>query len=229
MSMFSRLLATTAAAALLVGSSAQAAVLTGALTADNEFNAYISTSDAVLGTLVATGADWTTAYNFTTNLEAGQTYYLHVVANNWYGQSNMGGGNPDAFLGSFSLSGLTHAFSNGLQTLNTDTVNWRVDPHAFQALNNITDWVAPTGTPDVWANNSDTNSIWYQNHGGPIAGVSPSADWIWSHNDPGGEALFSTTISAVAVPEPTTWGLMIIGFGGIGAVIRHRRRQTALA
>jgi hypothetical protein len=35
--------------------------------------------------------------------------------------------------------------------------------------------------------------------------------------------------SAAAVPEPATWGLMIVGFGGIGAVIRNNRRRQALA
>ena len=32
----------------------------------------------------------------------------------------------------------------------------------------------------------------------------------------------------VAVPEPATWGLMLVGFGGLGAVMR-RRRAMALA
>lgn len=30
-----------------------------------------------------------------------------------------------------------------------------------------------------------------------------------------------------AVPEPSTWAMMIMGFGAIGAVIRHRRRALA--
>lgn len=30
-----------------------------------------------------------------------------------------------------------------------------------------------------------------------------------------------------AVPEPAAWALMILGFGGVGAMLRHRRRQTA--
>jgi PEP-CTERM motif len=34
-------------------------------------------------------------------------------------------------------------------------------------------------------------------------------------------------LSSLAVPEPATWGLMIVGFGGIGAVIRSRRRIGA--
>lgn len=32
-----------------------------------------------------------------------------------------------------------------------------------------------------------------------------------------------------AVPEPGTWALMIIGFGGTGAMLRNRRRTLALA
>jgi len=32
------------------------------------------------------------------------------------------------------------------------------------------------------------------------------------------------SISAAAVPEPATWGLMLLGFGGLGAVLRSRRR-----
>jgi len=37
------------------------------------------------------------------------------------------------------------------------------------------------------------------------------------------------TIVTAAVPEPASWTLMILGFGGVGAVLRHRRRQAALA
>lgn len=32
---------------------------------------------------------------------------------------------------------------------------------------------------------------------------------------------------AVAVPEPATWGMMILGFAGMGAMIRRRRRPAA--
>lgn len=31
------------------------------------------------------------------------------------------------------------------------------------------------------------------------------------------------------VPEPTTWGLMILGFGGMGAVLRRRRNDAVIA
>jgi hypothetical protein len=32
------------------------------------------------------------------------------------------------------------------------------------------------------------------------------------------------TISALGVPEPATWGLMLVGFGGLGAALRRRAR-----
>lgn len=35
--------------------------------------------------------------------------------------------------------------------------------------------------------------------------------------------------SFAAVPEPATWGLMIVGFGGIGAMVRNNRRRSATA
>jgi hypothetical protein len=38
----------------------------------------------------------------------------------------------------------------------------------------------------------------------------------------------STGVTAtVAVPEPAAWALMILGFGGVGAMLRHTRRRTA--
>lgn len=34
-------------------------------------------------------------------------------------------------------------------------------------------------------------------------------------------------VGQTTVPEPATWGLMILGFGGIGALVRRRRTQLA--
>ena len=36
-------------------------------------------------------------------------------------------------------------------------------------------------------------------------------------------------VSLTAVPEPATWGMMLVGFGGLGVAIRRRRRALATA
>lgn len=44
-------------------------------------------------------------------------------------------------------------------------------------------------------------------------------------------AVTGFTVSPVggAVPEPATWGMMILGFGVVGGAVRHRRRSTKIA
>jgi choice-of-anchor C domain-containing protein len=45
---------------------------------------------------------------------------------------------------------------------------------------------------------------------------------------PYGPALDNVSISS-AVPEPATWAMMIMGFGGVGGMVRASRRKQALA
>jgi hypothetical protein len=48
-----------------------------------------------------------------------------------------------------------------------------------------------------------------------------------SLNSPvGTAATYSGTLNIAAVPEPATWGLMLLGFGGIGMALRRRRRPA---
>lgn len=42
----------------------------------------------------------------------------------------------------------------------------------------------------------------------------------------GGMAVFSG-VASLAVPEPAAWMMMLVGFGGVGAAIRSRRRFAA--
>lgn len=37
-----------------------------------------------------------------------------------------------------------------------------------------------------------------------------------------------TSVSLSAVPEPMSWAMMLLGFGGLGAVVRNRRKQRAV-
>jgi hypothetical protein len=45
----------------------------------------------------------------------------------------------------------------------------------------------------------------------------------------GGNVLVKSVTLSGAVPEPATWGLMLVGFGGLGAALRRRRALAALA
>lgn len=63
-------------------------------------------------------------------------------------------------------------------------------------------------------NPSGLSETIYDDHTGSITGVLAN---IYLGPPTGG------------IPEPATWATMILGFGGIGAALRSRRRQVALA
>ena len=45
----------------------------------------------------------------------------------------------------------------------------------------------------------------------------------------GAGSQFNGTANLTAVPEPATWAMMLLGFGGIGAAMRRRRKTIRLA
>jgi hypothetical protein len=71
------------------------------------------------------------------------------------------------------------------------------------------------GSYDLYRNSGD--NIWYHEYDGSVGRTINLAS-------------FSITQNAVAgVPEPATWGMMIAGFGLMGASLRTRRRSVAFA
>jgi hypothetical protein len=65
-----------------------------------------------------------------------------------------------------------------------------------------------------------------------VGGLTNGASYTLSFNGQAttDETSFIDKVSATgAVPEPAAWGLMILGFGGAGAMLRRQRRTPALA
>jgi len=200
-----------------IGVSQGATTLSSNLTADDTFNAYLSTNDNVLGTFIAEGSPWFAPHSFSgAALVPGVTNYLHVVVDNTFGGQNM-------FIGQFSLSDSGFQFANGTQSLLTNTTsNWRTSAGGSASL-----WAAPSGTPVSFGSNGCC--VWDTSAG--TASIDPSAQFIWyvlADNTVG--AFFSTTITpsaASVVPLPATLPLMGTLLGAGYLVSRWRTRRAA--
>ncbi|WP_372785703.1 PEPxxWA-CTERM sorting domain-containing protein [Phenylobacterium sp.] len=75
----------------------------------------------------------------------------------------------------------------------------------------------PASAPDA-AKGPDTAKGLVPEQAAPAAAATAVHIARGAHNAAGG-----------SLPEPASWGLMIIGFGGMGAVLRSQRRALAAA
>jgi hypothetical protein len=213
-----------AAIAFGATTAANSATLNMTTTVDNSYSVYLSTSDSVLGTLIGSGppatgtADWRTPSSFSTPLGPDGQYFIHVVAVNDPPPGNPGQ-NPDAFLGSFSISGDYH-FSNGLTALDTDTTHWKA-----KDVLSTSPWLVPTGTPQQFALNG--GGIW--GFAGVLPGINPTAAWIWSNPDNLQFAFFSTEITANTPLPAAVWllGSVLAGGAGVGGWRKRRAKRAA--
>ncbi len=197
--------------AMSIGAASADTTLTGSANVDNEYVAYISTDDSVLGTVIGSGTDWQVNTNFSGSLTNGVTNYLHLVAVNLADGAN-GAGGPGGFLGSFSLSGTDFVFGNGGTTLLTG------DTSLVQNTTGFGD--AYFATVDEGVNGVGP---W-----GFRAGYGADAPhWVWNHDSTQGETdsntvYFSAAITA-AVPEPESYAMLLGGLGLLAFMARRRK------
>jgi len=181
--------------------------LTGKLHVDNSFEAFISTSDNTQGTLIGSSSgQWWNLDSFSTNLDSGQDYYLHIKA------IDVGG--VAGFLGEFEITGTDHKFSNGLTNLSTNTTDWSVSTTGWSNYQPASGY----GLNGVWP--------WWLR-----SGVDANARWIWSsNNDAHNTNYFTTKISAATSCDTNIGKLDASGIkiGGGGSNTQINNTSEAL-
>jgi len=168
------------------------------MTADNAFQASISTDAAAAGATFLSGNDWGTTYNSTVQLNAPGTYYLQVLAQDF--------GDPASFVGAFGLfnfqAGWSATFSNSTSGLLTNTTDWVVSNQGFgigaiaPVVIGGADGVGPWGDRPLISN--DALNIWH----------SSNPDTVY----------FTTVITVVPAPGAAA----VLALAGLGATRRRR-------
>lgn len=76
----------------------------------------------------------------------------------------------------------------------------------------------------------DTTNLDWQTYTGLFTATGSTTRLTFTNLTGGvNEGIFLDAVSVAAVPEPATWGLMLLGFAGIGMSMRGRRRNQVLA
>lgn len=117
-------------------------------------------------------------------------------------------------------------FSNGTNSLATS--NFVVDTASMLVSGNV------SATIGGMTSDLGTASLFNIVGGNTLTLTSTASDAfsnLFKANLPAGTAVATVAINAQtgAVPEPGTWMMMLVGFGGMGLAVRRRNRQVAVA
>ncbi|MCI4410055.1 MAG: PEP-CTERM sorting domain-containing protein [Thiotrichales bacterium] len=212
--MIKNLVAVTAVSASLMGGSAFAATnFTTSFTSDNFVNSFSyavnGVSNAVSLSGIANLNNWTKSSALNLSIASGSAYdFVWSVSN----QGKASASNPAGFLAQFNLGGTDYFSSNAPM--------WTVSKNGGKT------WTAATLANVVSPFNGGSN-IWTNANGGPIAGISTSAQWIWDGvnnvaSTPKDILVKATVVSAV--PEASMLAMMGLGLLAMFGFARSRKQ-----
>lgn len=146
------------------------------LTVDDAFEAYVSTDPAVQGTFfLASPGTWMSNGEATVALTPGVVNYLQVKGRDLYG-------NPQMFLGQFTINGTAFRFENQSNFLVTSPQHWIMTVNGFGGTPETIRDIGPNGT-GPW---------------GFRSGISASARFIWTQAFSSGNRYFTARIVPVS-------------------------------
>ena len=166
-----------------------------------------------------------------------------VITDIYSGHSNGGSGTPfTGLVGSLSTAGVTFATDTGFNWHPFGLGDFGSDSHGTLTA-------ASAGTYTFSLNSDDGSKAFIDgvlvlddsNAHGPFTvtntvGLSAGAHTFevqFFECCGGASGVDFTTPEGITlgggVPEPASWALMLVGFGGLGAALRHRRRRLAVA
>lgn len=197
----------------LLGSTAQAASVTARVVADDHYAVYVGNASGSSMTVVgSSGANLWQSQGASFAFDAAPGSYIYVAA--WDSASY---GPPHMWIGEFTSDGTTWL---------SNTTDWVSkydsavkDPSAAQVSSlaqSASAWLPPLAS-------MPNGSSPY----GTLIGGSP-AQMIWhdafngSSASEGGYALFRTIVPVPAVPEPSTYALLLAGLVFTGVAARRR-------
>jgi hypothetical protein len=142
------------------------------------------------------------------NLAAEGTQYLDLV-----GQGGTGSIYQDLTTVVGQVYTLTFAYSHNLFSPDTTSAS------ASVAVGDLFDIVMHS--------TGDTSDLDWQAYAHNFTATDTTTRLTFTNLTGGpNEGVFLDAIAVAAVPEPATWAMMLIGFGGIGLAMRRRRRPV---
>ena len=168
----------------------------------------------------AQATSWNVAFTGTGGANRDTAAFRLLTSNT---QNGAGGYNIRGATGQidgFAITGLIAPGTAGTYFVSTDG-RWNLDNTLFGSA----PFMSNNGWGFTLANGSEVN-VWAASpNSHAVANGSPSAGNLIQFADSAGYGRISRVrVSVSPVPEPATWGLMLVGFGAIGYAMRRQRK-----